>query len=142
MKFRARKRSKKMPTVNLVPMMTAMLAILAFFVVLSTSLTTSEQTAVQLPPAGTGEAPTPNSPTTPALSILLDRDGQVMIDRRPVAIEMLEAEVSAYMQQFPDGSITLDADPQLPYEQVLEWLERLKQIAGDRVTLAIAQPAP
>jgi biopolymer transport protein ExbD len=130
-----------MPTVNLVPMMTAMLAILAFFVVLSTSLTTSEQTAVQLPPAGTGEA-TPSSPTTPALSILLDRDGQVTINRRPVAIEMLEAEVSAYMQQFPDGSITLDADPQLPYEQVLEWLERLKQVTGNRVTLAIAQPAP
>lgn len=139
MKFRARKRSKKMPTVNLVPMMTAMLAILAFFVVLSTSLTTSERTTVQLPTAGTG----PHSPstTTPPLSILIDRNGQVLVDRRPIAIEALDAEIAAYLQQFPEGTIALDADPQIPYEQVLTWLERLKQTGGDRITLAIAEPA-
>lgn len=138
MKFRVRKRSRKMPVVNLVPMMTAMLAILAFFVVLATSLTTSERTTVQLPPAGTG--PESPSTTTPPLSILIDRNGQVLVDRRPMAIEALDAEIAAYLQQFPEGTIALDADPQIPYEQVLTWLERLKQTGGDRITLAIAEP--
>ncbi|TAD76478.1 MAG: biopolymer transporter ExbD [Oscillatoriales cyanobacterium] len=144
MKFRAGKRPKKMPTVNLVPMMTAMLAILAFFVVLSTSLTTSERTDVQLAPTSSQEGPSTNAnaPTTPPLSVWLDRNGQAYLDRNPIATAALDAAIQAYLQRSPEGTVTLDADPQLPYEQVLVWLERLKPVAGDRITLAIAEPAP
>jgi biopolymer transport protein ExbD len=42
-----------------------------------------------------------------------------------------------YLQKNPNGAVVLNADRKLPYEQVVQLLGRMRDIGGDRVSLAI-----
>jgi biopolymer transport protein ExbD len=41
------------------------------------------------------------------------------------------------LQKNPQGAVVLNADRKLPYEQVVQVLGKMRDIGGDRVSLAI-----
>jgi biopolymer transport protein ExbD len=45
--------------------------------------------------------------------------------------------MQAYLKQHPQGAVILNADHKLPYEQVVQLLGKMRDIGGDRVSLAI-----
>jgi biopolymer transport protein ExbD len=45
--------------------------------------------------------------------------------------------MQAYLQQHPEGAVVLNADRKLPYEEVVKVLGKMRDIGGDRVSLAI-----
>lgn len=138
MGFKARRRpTSTMPEVQLVPMMDVLMSILAFFIVVSMTLT-RQQSAVDVKLPGVPAGGNVTSASAASI-VVLDARGQIWMGDRLLAPQQLEAEIGAYLQQNPQGTVLLKADRQLPYEQVIQLLGKLRAVGGDRVSLAISE---
>lgn len=135
MRFKSQQQRSQMPEVNLVPMIDVMMSVIAFFVILSMTLTIQQQSVdISLPSAEEGA----KQQTTPdPLIVSIDRQGQVFIGNQSLQASELNQPVQAYLQGNPKGTVVLKADKKLPYEDVVRLLGTLQDIGGDRVSLAI-----
>lgn len=123
-----------MPEINLVPMMDVIMAILTFFILVSMTLTNFQSVDATLPSSEKGV--NKEAPAEP-LIIGITRTGQAMINNGTVSEAQMGQQVVAYFQKNPKGTIILKADKALPYEQVVKTLGVLRDVGGDRISLAI-----
>ncbi|MEY2976985.1 MAG: ExbD/TolR family protein [Prochlorotrichaceae cyanobacterium] len=132
MRFKAT-RQDTLPQVNLIPMLNAMLAILAFFVMVSVSLSLEKSVPLRLPsdryPGATEVSP---------LVIDLDETG-IAIEAQPFTTAEALATAQAYLQTNPQGFILLRPAGELTYQEMMEVLLPLQNLGGDRVSLVIRQ---
>ncbi|MGB5963752.1 MAG: biopolymer transporter ExbD [Coleofasciculaceae cyanobacterium] len=124
-----------MPELNLVPMMDVIMTILTFFIIVSMTLTNKQNAVnVTLPSAGSGlseqKAPDP-------LVVSIDPQGQLFLGEDAITEAQLVQPMQAYLQKNPQGAVVLNADRKLPYEKVVQVLGKMRDIGGDRVSLAI-----
>jgi biopolymer transport protein ExbD len=134
MKFKHQQHTSSMPEVNLIPMMDVILTILTFFILVSMSLTNFQAVDASLPTTDKGvNKETPQEP----LIIGMTKQGQVMINNATVTEPQIAQQVVSYFQNNPKGSIVLKADKSLAYEKVVQTLGVLRDVGGDRVSLAI-----
>lgn len=132
MKFKYQ--NQQTPEINLVPMMDVVMTILVFFILVSMTLTSSKSVDATLPRTDKGV----NSKATPdPLIIGMTRGGQVEINNATVTETQIAQQVAAYFQRNPQGAIVLKADKSLPYEKVVQTLGVLRDVGGDRISLAI-----
>lgn len=135
MRFKYRQPNDKLPEINLIPMLNVMMGILAFFVMVTMMLTTEQGVQVQLPNA-------PNTTTSPPaeladpLLVKLDLQG-ISFQDQPVTSEQLKQQMQVFLASHAEGFIVLQANPEVPYEQVIQLLGEMKDVGGDRVSLAI-----
>jgi biopolymer transport protein ExbD len=134
MKFKARDSRSQMPEVNLVPMMDVIMTILTFFIIVSMTMTNFQAIDVALPSSQSGVSDT--TPVDP-LIVGLDRQGQILLEGQPSDQARLAQQVTRYLQQNPKGTVVLKADQAIPYQQVVKILGVLREMGGDRVSLAI-----
>lgn len=135
MKFRARQpRSSSMPEVNLVPMMDVIMTILTFFIIVAMTLTEFQSVDISLPRMQSGASQ--EKPPDP-LIVGLNQQGQILLEGNAASRDRLSQQVSVYLQRNPKGVVIVKADKQVPYEQVVQVLAALKDLGGDRVSLAI-----
>jgi biopolymer transport protein ExbD len=134
--MKTRRRNTTMPEVNLVPMMDVVLTILTFFILISMTLTTGGKTVkdVALPSAQQG-ASADNAPDS--MVVGLNRQGQTIIDDQPVGEAQLAQKVVDYLKKNPKGSVVIKADKSLTYDKVIKAIGVLRDIGGDRVSLAV-----
>ncbi len=135
MRFKSQQKSSQMPEVNLVPMMDVIMTILTFFIIVSMTLTNKQNAVnVTLPSAGSGlseqKAPDP-------LIVTIDPQGQLFLGKDVITEAQLVQPMQAYLQKSPQGAVVLNADRKLPYEKVVQVLGKMRDIGGDRVSLAI-----
>lgn len=134
----------KLPEVNLIPMMNVMMAILAFFVMISAMLGSGEGMDVAL--TGGKNQPTPATPENlpDPLIVELSAEGQRSINQQAFSQEQLTAQIQAYLASNPKGAVLLQASRSLPYQQVISVLGEMQDVGGDRVSLALDNllPAP
>ncbi|NDJ16508.1 ExbD/TolR family protein [Myxacorys almedinensis] len=134
MKFKHQNHGSQMPELNLLPMMDVIMTILTFFIVVSMSLTKFQSVDALLPSTEKGiSQETPPDP----LVVGMTRQGQVMIDNTTANDTQIAQQVVNYFQKNPKGNIVLKADKSLPYEKVVQTLGILRDVGGDRVSLAI-----
>ena len=122
------------PKINILPMIDVIFAILVFFIVSSLYLTRSEGLPVNLPRASTTEVQK-NTPIT----VSLDKDGKLTINSKPTSLKQLEAEIKKLManeSQTSQTTVIINADKTVAHGQVVEAIDRLRQIP--QVQLAIA----
>lgn len=123
-----------MPEVNLVPMMDVIMTILTFFILVSMSLTNFQAVDASLPTTEQGvNKEVPQEP----LVIGLNRQGQTLINNANVNDVQIAQQVVTYFQKNPKGTVVLKADKALPYEKVVKTLGVLRDVGGDRISLAI-----
>jgi biopolymer transport protein ExbD len=135
MRFKSRQKVSQMPEVNLVPMMDVLMTILTFFIIVSMTLTTRQNAVnVSLPSANKGlsEQKTPDP-----LIVTLNRQKQLFLGKQQITEAQLADPMKSYLQQHPNGAVILNADRKLPYEEVVQVLGKMRDIGGDRVSLAI-----
>jgi biopolymer transport protein ExbD len=135
MRFKSQQKASQMPEVNLVPMMDVLMTVLTFFIIISMTLTTRQNAVnVTLPSANKGlsEQKTPDP-----LIVTLDRQKQLFLGKQQVTEAQLAGPMKAYLQKHPNGAVVLNADRKLPYEEVVQVLGKMRDIGGDRVSLAI-----
>lgn len=136
-RFRNRQQGSQLPEVNLVPMMDVLMTVLTFFIIISMLLTTEQGVQVQLPNNPDTATPPPSVLPDPLL-VKLNAQG-ILLNDRPASREQLQQQMQVYLSTHTQGFVVLQADPEIPYEQVIQLLGEMKDIGGDRVSLAIDQ---
>jgi biopolymer transport protein ExbD len=124
-----------MPELNLVPMMDVLMTILTFFIIVSMTLTSQQSVIdVTLPSADAGA----NEQKNPdPLVVALNQQGQTSLSSQVVSQDQLAQQIVQYLNSNPQGAVVLKADSQLPYQKVVKLLGTMRDIGGDRVSLAI-----
>ncbi len=135
LKSRFRASKSQMPEINLVPMMDVLMTVLTFFIIISMTLTAQQKSLnIDLPSTNGGA----NSVKTPdPLIVGLTNQGTLEVANNPVTEAQLSQRMQVYLQTNPDGAVVLQADEKLPYEQVVQVLGKMRDVGGDRVSLAI-----
>jgi len=123
-----------MPEVNLVPMMDVLMTILTFFIIIAMTLTTQQTVNVTLPSANAGAVELKESDP---LIIGLNLQGEILLDSKTVSQAELSQRMQSYLTQNPKGAVILKAADKIPYEQVVKLLGTMRDVGGDRVSLAI-----
>ena len=134
MRFKHRHQVSQVPEISLTPMLNVMMGILAFFVMVTMMLTTEQGVQVQLP--SNPETVTPPQDRPEPLVVQLTVQG-IVISNQPTTREQLVQYMQDYLANQPQGVVVLQAEPDVPYEQVVQWLGDMKDVGGDRVSLAI-----
>ncbi|WP_008310713.1 ExbD/TolR family protein [Leptolyngbya sp. PCC 6406] len=137
MRSRRRQHSAATPEVNLVPMMDVLMTVLVFFVIISMTLTGRQLLGVEVPQEVEGVEKTAPEETVEALIIGLDSNSNILIAEQSIELGQLTQQVRAYFQANPEGKLILKADRNLPYSEVAKFLTQLRDIGGNRVSLAV-----
>ena len=117
------------------PMMDVVMTILTFFIIVSMTLSKSNTVKnVALPQADRGNTQE-NLPDP--LVIGVDRQGQALVDNASVNEAQIGQKVVEYLNKNPNGAIVLKADKSLAYEKVVKTLGVVREVGGDRVSLAV-----
>ncbi len=138
MRSRRRSNASQIPEVNLVPMMDVLMTVLTFFIIISMSLTGRQLIGIDIPDSVQGadqleEAET----TTEALIIGLDSNGEILFEEQAISFRQLTQRIGTYFADNPEGKIVIKADRDLPYSEVANFLTDLRDIGGNRVSLAV-----
>ncbi len=123
------------PSLNIVPMIDVIFAILVFFMVSSLYLTRSEGLPVNLPRAKTVEVQ-----KSQQITVSLDKDGNLTLDREAAQLDKLKAQVEALIKTEATAIVVVNADKDVAHGDVVDVIDQLRQIP--QVQLAIAAKKP
>lgn len=120
------------PRIELVPLIDVIFCILTFFLLAGLQVARQQAINVDIPKATSG-APAARE----LLMVSLNEAGQLFLEQQPMLVpgQLIEA-VKQYRQARPNSSIVLYASKQVSYNKVVEVLDALRGVAGDRVALA------
>jgi biopolymer transport protein ExbD len=135
MRLRNRHNRNTLPEVNLIPMMDVLMTVLTFFIIVSMSLSGQQLFNLKLPTA-TRESQAEKASQV-KLTVGLDAQGNMSLDGQAVANSELPQNVQTFLRQHPKGTIVLKADRTLEYTRVAQVLKTLRDLGGDRISLAI-----
>jgi biopolymer transport protein ExbD len=117
--------------IELVPLIDVIFCILTFFLLAALQLTRQQAINVDLPKAKTGQ-----TQMREMLIVSIDDFGQTYIDQLPVNYQQLDRVLKSFQSQNPAGLMVLYAPQNARYAKVVEVLDKLREVGGDRVALA------
>ncbi|MEH1948830.1 MAG: biopolymer transporter ExbD [Nostoc sp.] len=118
--------------INIVPMIDVIFAILTFFIMSTLFLTRSEGLPVNLPKAATAKQQ--QVPTK--ITITVDEKEQVSLNRKPIAVDDLTAQVRALVGSNPEVLVIINADEKVDYGRVVAVMDRVRQVPGAKLAIA------
>jgi len=137
MRFRQEPEDSGIPTIDLIPMLTVMMGVLAFFVVVAVSLGSEQLIQVDLPPEKVEDTPPAEDIAQEPFIVEMDASGQQRLNGEPMGSDQLSVSVQSYLAQNKENVVYLVPDRQLSYEQVMRFLGDMRTVGGDRVSLAL-----
>ncbi|MGB3265271.1 MAG: biopolymer transporter ExbD [Microcoleus sp.] len=117
--------------IELVPLIDVIFCILTFFLLAALQLTRQQAINVDLPKAKTGQ-----TQMREMLIVSIDDFGQTYIDQLPVNYQQLDRVLKSFHTTNPTGLTVLYAPQNARYAKVVEVLDKLREVGGDRVALA------
>lgn len=140
MRFRTRVEST-IPDIDLTPMLNVMMAVLAFFVLISMTLGVApEGIEVELPNPDAGA--NAEAEIQPFVVRLQNTEQAEVGEGQTVNQAQILQAIPNYLQAQPAGSVILVAEPQVAYDDVIQWLTQMRAVGGDRVSLGVEPAAP
>lgn len=131
--------------IQIIPLIDVVFCILTFFLLAALQFTRQQAINVDLPKASTNTAASINA-TGGNLIVSIDAVGSTYIEKEQVRRDELAQRLRQYVQANPNGVLVLNASRTATYNDVVETLDLLRQVGGDRVSLGIiptsAQPQP
>ncbi|WGV26463.1 ExbD/TolR family protein [Halotia branconii] len=125
--------------IQIIPLIDVVFCILTFFLLAALQFTRQQAINVDLPKASTSTAAGVTSQSSQIVTI--DAVGNTYIEKQPVKREELAQRLKQYLQENPNGIVILNASRTATYNDVIETLDILRQVGGDRVSLGII-PGP
>jgi biopolymer transport protein ExbD len=122
--------------IQIIPMIDVIFCILTFFILAALQLTRQQGINVDLPKAATGAVQ-----MRQMLVVSIDAAGQTFVDQDLIDRPQLETVLRQYRQRNPDGLLVLNASQNALYNDVIQVLDVLRSVGGDKVALATI-PAP
>ena len=118
--------------VNIVPMIDAIFAVLAFFILSTLFLTRSQGLPVTLPSASTSETQLQEQ-----VVVTIDRQGNVFLDQQAIQLDALVDQVRSR----PSPTlVVINADTAAQHGQVVRVMDRLRALEGVRLAIATQSP--
>lgn len=117
--------------IELVPLIDVIFCILTFFLLAALQLTRQQAINVDLPKAKTGQ-----TQMREMLIVSIDDFGQTYIDQLPVNYQQLDRVLKSFQTKNPAGLMVLYAPQNARYAKVVEVLDKLREVGGERVALA------
>lgn len=122
-------------SINIVPMIDVIFAILAFFIISTLFLTRSEGLPVNLPEAITGV-----SQRQQQITVTIDPEGRLGLNRQPIELNALVAEVQRLVANNQASVVVINADQAVNHGQVVAVMDRLRGIEGVKLAIATTRP--
>lgn len=122
--------------IQIIPLIDVVFCVLTFFLLAALQFTRQQAINVDLPKA----SPSSVSGITSqggSLIVTIDAVGNTYIEKQPVKQEDLRQRLKQYLQANPNAVIVLNASRTATYNDVIETLDLLRQVGGDRVSLGI-----
>ncbi|MBR8837795.1 MAG: biopolymer transporter ExbD [Stigonema ocellatum SAG 48.90 = DSM 106950] len=130
--------------VQIIPLIDVIFCILSFFILASLQFTRQQAINVDLPKASTGTTSSSSLSSQKGQQLLpvsIDAIGQTYVEKQPIKREQLKAVLQDYIRKNPKGILVLNASRSATYNDVIDMLDLLRQVGGDRVSLGII-PGP
>jgi len=131
MSMRLPDESEKPAEINIVPMIDVIFSILAFFIISTLYLTRSEGLPVNLPGAATAQS----QPST-KITVTIQPDGEIALNRKPIELEALEQEVRSLVEPNSESLVIVNADEKVDHGRVVSVMDRLRQVEGAKLAIA------
>ncbi len=122
-------------TINIVPMIDVIFAILAFFIISTLFLTRSEALDVNLPQAATTKVQ-----TTAKITVSIQSDGTIALNRNTIELKDLQNSVRQLITSDNQSLVIINADKEVVHGRVIEVMDRLRQIKGVKLAIAAEKP--
>lgn len=119
--------------INITPLVDVMLVLLVAFII--TIPVINNAVPINLPKTVSTPPPEPEKSVT----VSVDRDSRVYIDRREVPLASLESELTALKQEHPDVLLSLQGDESVPYGPVAKALAAIERSGISRVSVLTAR---
>ncbi|MBD1806811.1 biopolymer transporter ExbD [Microcoleus sp. FACHB-SPT15] len=123
--------SEKPAEINIVPMIDVIFSILAFFIISTLYLTRSEGLPVNLPNAKTAQS----QPST-KITVTIQPDGEIALNRKPIELEALEQEVRSLVEPNSESLVIVNADEKVDHGRVVSVMDRLRRVEGAKLAIA------
>lgn len=126
--------------VEIVPLIDVIFCILTFFILAAVGLSRQQAITTNLPKASTG-----TRQGQEILIVSLSEFGQLFVEQEPIQSQAdFQQKLQTYLGNNPDGLMALYADKNATYNEVVQVLDVLRSVGGDRVALATlsGQSAP
>ncbi|MEB3277846.1 MAG: biopolymer transporter ExbD [Lyngbya sp.] len=117
--------------IELLPLIDVVFCILTFFILAALQLTRQQAINVDLPKATTGE-----TQMQKMLIVGIDPQGRTYIDQQVVNEEQLQRALTRFKRWNPSGLMVLYAPKDARYNDVVQVLDKLRAVGGERVALA------
>jgi biopolymer transport protein ExbD len=117
--------------INVTPFVDVVLVLLVIFMVTAPMLV-REQMSVNLPKAQSGE-----KSASQAISIVIDRTGEVRVMDKLVKIEALAAEIKARLETNPNAQAVISADQEAKHGDVVKVMDLIKGAGLSRFAIEI-----
>ncbi|MBP0013405.1 MAG: biopolymer transporter ExbD [Roseofilum sp. SBFL] len=117
--------------IEVIPLIDVIFCILTFFILAAVGLTRQQAITVDLPSAKTG-----TTQMQDMLIVSVDTVGQTYIEQELVPRDQLRQRLLAYQIQNAQGLMVLYASKTALYEDVVQILDLMRSVGGDRVALA------
>ncbi|MGL5795779.1 MAG: ExbD/TolR family protein [Waterburya sp.] len=117
--------------IEILPLIDVIFCILTFFILAALNFSRQQAISLDLPQAKTGAPQMQN-----ILIVTIDDVGQLYVDQKLVSRSDLSWEIKKYNQDNPGGLMTLYAAKNSTYREVVEVIDILREVGGDRVALA------
>ncbi len=117
--------------IQIIPLIDVIFCILTFFILAALQLTRQQAINIDLPKASTGV-----TQMRDMLVVTINATGQTFIDRQFVDRSQLYQALQSYRERNPDGLLVLYASQTAFYNDVVQVLDLMRQVGGDRVALA------
>ncbi|MHC5858851.1 ExbD/TolR family protein [Nostoc sp.] len=126
--------------IQIIPLIDVVFCILTFFLLAALQFTRQQAINVDLPKASPSSISGITSQSGSVI-VTIDAVGNTYIEKQPVKQEDLRQSLKQYLQQNPNAVVVLNASRTATYNDVIETLDLLRQVGGDRVSLGII-PGP
>lgn len=123
-------------TINIVPMIDVIFAILAFFIMSSLFLTKLEGLTVNLPKASSAQ----QQQATEPIAVTIDENGTISLNRQPITLDNLETEINLAVNANQERLVIVNADEKVTHGKVVAVMDKLREIPGVRLAIATEKP--
>ncbi len=121
--------------INIVPLMDVILALLTFFIMSTLFLTRSEGLPVNLPKATSAQ-----TQQSTKITVTVDPQGKIFLNRQPIQIDALEAQVRQLVGRNQQVLVIVNADEQVNHGRVITVMDRVRRIEGAKLAIATQRP--
>ncbi len=119
-------------SINIVPMIDVIFAILAFLIISTLFLTRSQGLPVNLPQATTAQTQDGEQ-----INVTMRADGTIALNRQPISLDKIEFRVQQLVETGGETLVLINADSQVSHGKVVQIMDLLRQVEGVRLAIAV-----